>query len=359
MNDLRRLLIVDDEDIVINSCHKVLRKSGYVIDSASSGGEGLQKAAANKYDVIVTDLKMPGIDGLEVLRRLKAANPRQVVVVFTGYANVSTARESLKLGAFDYVPKPFTAQELREVVANALKRVDEPGPTAMLDLMAIVAHEFKSPVATVHTTAETLYRGYFGNLTPEQQHSLETVLRNCQYLEDIIRSYIDLTRMELDKLELTPQAVDLVRDVVDPVVHTPEYQDNFKRMRLVSHYEEVPHVAGDANLLKIVVNNLVNNAIKYGTPATEVRVEVAARNGRVMLSVFNEGAGIPPADIPKRLFTRFGRLKQKGTEGVKGSGLGLYICKQIVERHGGTIGVTSEPGKFAQFVVELGCIPLA
>jgi two-component system, sensor histidine kinase and response regulator len=352
MNDPRRLLIIDDEDIVIQSCHRVLRKSGYAIDSAHSGEEGLKKAAATKYDVVLTDLKMPGIDGLEVLRRLKA--PQQVVVVFTGYANVSTARESLKLGAFDYVPKPFTAQELRDVITNALKKADDThSPTAMLDLMAIVAHEFKSPVATVHTTAETLYRGYFGNLTPEQQHSLETVLRNCQYLEDIIRSYIDLTRMELDKLALTLQPVDLVREVVEPVVNTPEYQENLKKLRLVTRFEDVPRVAGDANLLKIVVNNLVNNAIKYGKPATDIRVVVGRKDGRVFVSVFNEGAGISQADIATRLFTRFGRLKQKGTEGVKGSGLGLYICKQIVDRHAGAISVTSEPGQFAQFVVEL------
>jgi two-component system, sensor histidine kinase and response regulator len=352
MNDPRRLLIIDDEDIVIQSCHRVLRKSGYAIDSAHSGEEGLKKAAATKYDVVLTDLKMPGIDGLEVLRRLRSS--KQVVVVFTGYANVSTARESLKLGAFDYVPKPFTAQELRDVITNALKKADDDsGPTAMLDLMAIVAHEFKSPVATVHTTAETLYRGYFGNLTPEQQRSLETVLRNCQYLEDIIRSYIDLTRMELDKLELSLHPVDLVHEVVEPVVNTPEYQENLKKMRLVTRFEEVPRVAGDANLLKIVVNNLVNNAIKYGKPETDIQVVVGRKDGRVFVSVFNEGAGISQEDIATRLFTRFGRLKQKGTEGVKGSGLGLYICKQIVERHAGAISVTSEPGQFAQFVVEL------
>ncbi|MFB3852704.1 MAG: response regulator [Vicinamibacterales bacterium] len=350
-----RLLIIDDEEIVIASCHRALRKSGYEIDSARSGEEGLQKAAARKYDVIVTDLKMPGIDGIEVLRRLKAADRDQVVVVFTGYANVSTARESLKLGAFDYVPKPFTAQELRDVVANALKRAEDGSSASMLDLMAIVAHEFKSPVAVVHTTAETMYRGYFGNLTPEQQRSLETVLRNCQYLEDILRSYIDLTRMELDQLEFTPQAIDLASDVIDPVVSTPEYQQNLKRMRLVTCYEQVPKVKGDANLLKIVVNNLVNNAIKYGTPGTDIRVEVARKDGRVRLSVHNEGPGISPEDVAERLFKRFGRLKQKGTEGVKGSGLGLYICKKIVDKHGGTIGVTSEPGKFARFDVTLDC----
>lgn len=349
------VLIIDDEEIVIKSCHRVLRKSGYEIDSAQSGEEGLRKAAEKKYDVIVTDLKMPGIDGIEVLRRLKAANAHQVVVVFTGYANVSTARESLKLGAFDYVPKPFTAQELRDVIANALKSAEDASSASMLDLMAIVAHEFKSPVAALHTTAETLYRGYFGNLTPAQQQCLETVLRNCQYLEDILRSYIDLTRMELDQLQFTPQAIDFVTDVVEPVLNRPEYQDNLKKMRVVTRYEQVPPVKGDANLLRIVVNNLVNNAIKYGTPATDIRVEVVADNGRVKLSVHNEGPGISPDDVATRLFKRFGRLRQKGTEGVKGSGLGLYICKKIVDRHGGTIGVTSEPGKFAQFDVTLEC----
>jgi signal transduction histidine kinase len=357
MSDQRHLLFIDDEDIVLKSCHKVFKNAGYDIDTARSGEEGLFKAASKKYDVIVTDLKMPGIDGLEVLRRLKKDKPQQVVVVFTGYANVSTARESLKLGAFDYVPKPFTAQEIRDVVANALKKADDDKSTAMLDLMAIVAHEFKSPVSTVHTTAETMYRGYFGSLTAEQQHSLETVLRNCQYLEDIIRSYIDLTRMELDNLEFTPRPVDLRREVVEPVIETPEYQENLKKMRLVPRFEDVPTIAGDPNLLKIVVNNLVNNAIKYGTPATDVRVDVTPCRTGARLSVYNEGAGIPAADMATRLFTRFGRLKQKGTEGVKGSGLGLYICKQIVDRHGGTISAVSEPGKFAQFVVELngGC----
>jgi signal transduction histidine kinase len=325
MSEQRHLLFIDDEDIVLRSCHRVFKNAGYAIDTARSGEEGLHKAAGARYDVIVTDLKMPGIDGLEVLRRLKRDKPQQVVVVFTGYANVTTARESLKLGAFDYVPKPFTAQELRDVVANALKKADDDKSTAMLDLMAIVAHEFKSPVATVHVTAETLYRGYFGNLSPEQQHSLETVLRNCQYLEDIIRSYMDLTRMELNNLEFTPHPLDVAREVVEPVVNTPEYQENLKKMRLVTHVEEVPKVNGDANLLKIVVNNLVNN----------------------------EGPGIPRSDIETRLFTRFGRLKQKGTEGVKGSGLGLYICKQIVEKHGGRIRVESESGKFARFTLEL------
>jgi signal transduction histidine kinase len=113
--------------------------------------------------------------------------------LFTGYANKHSPGIA-QLGAFDYIPKPFTPKELREVVENALEKARKSGEGKMLDLMAIVAHELKSPVATVHSTVETLYGGYFGNLTPEQRDRLASVMRNCQYLEDIIRCYIDLSR---------------------------------------------------------------------------------------------------------------------------------------------------------------------
>jgi signal transduction histidine kinase len=353
MSDPTRILIVDDEDIVIRSCQRVLKNAAYELDSARSGEEAEARMAEGRYGIVVTDIKMPGMGGLELLRRIKEKDPDQIVIVFTGYANVATARESLKLGAFDYIPKPFTPDELRDVIANAVKALHEKGPAKMLDLMAIVAHEFKSPVSTVHTTVETLYGGYFGNLTEEQRRGLETIMRNCQYLEDILRSSFDLAKLEWNNLEFERVRVLLVPEVVQPVLDTPEYQTNLKKMRIATKFEGSPEVLGDANLLRIVANNLVNNAIKYGRPSSTITVEVRPAGDETLLSVHNEGAGIPPEDIENRLFRRFERLKQKGTEGVKGSGLGLYLCKQIVDRHGGRIEVSSEVGKFAKFEVYL------
>jgi CheY-like chemotaxis protein len=177
------------------------------------GKDWLGKALAANYDVVVTDLKMPGLGGIEVLKRLHKERPEQVVVVFTGYANVETAREALKNGAFDYIPKPFTPEEIRDVVKNALQ-------------------------------------------------------------------------------------------------------------------------ARKAN-------------------GTAVKVRLESRGGEAVLSIHNEGVGIPQEEIEKRLFKRFERLRQKGTEGVKGSGLGLYICKTIVENHGGRIWAESEPGTWVRFSVAL------
>lgn len=347
-----KLLFIDDEDIVLRSSKRIFAGSGHEIDTAPSGDEGLAMAMAKDYDIVVTDLKMPGLGGMEVLKALRRDRPKTTVIIFTGFSSVDTAREALKNGAFDYVPKPFTPDELRSVIANAIEARKDAAGAKMLDLMAIVSHELKSPLAAVQTTATTLQRGYFGKLEPEQQRIVETIIRNCSYLEDIIRTYIDLSKMELDGLALFKEKVPFASAVVGPVLDMPGVRDNVRRMAIVTEIDGDPVIEGDPNLLKILVANLVNNAVKYGAEGTPVRIRLAARDGELVLAVRNEGVGIPKEDMP-RLFKRFERLKQKGTEGVKGSGLGLYISKTVVDKHKGRIWVEGEPGKWVEFFVAL------
>ena len=344
-----KILIIDDEDIVLKSCLRILKNDDYEIDTVYSGDEGLKRTNEKEYDIVITDLKMPGLSGMEVLATLRKNKPEVTMIIFTGYATVENAREALKMGAFDYIPKPFTNEELRTVVENAVNSREKSSDAHMLDLMAIVSHEMKSPVSAVHTTAETLYRGYLGNLDPEQQKTVEKILRNCQYLEDIIRCYIDLSKMDIDNLESFTKNLDLVGDVIQPVIDIPEYRENLKKMPIIADFAVKPHVNGDPNLLQIVVTNLINNAIKYGTPETPVTVRLTEDEKNYIVSVRNEGVGISKEDIEQRLFKKFSRLKQKGTEGVKGSGLGLYICKKIIEKHQGRIWVESKVGESATF----------
>ncbi len=353
MSSTTRLLIIDDEDVVLKSSLRILRSENYEIDTAPSGIEGLEKATAKKYDIVITDLKMPKLGGMEILKTLKKEQPDVTVIIFTGYATVETAREALKNGAFDYIPKPFTPDELRDVVHNAVSSRQSNSEAKMLDLMSIVSHELKSPIAVVHTTAETLYKGYFGKLDPEKQKTIETILRNCQYLEDIIRNYLDLSKMEMDDLESFTQQVNLVNDIIMPVLQIPEHQHNMRNMKIVTDFSIKPVINGDPNLLKIVFTNLVNNAIKYGKPDTEIKIELYEEKDGFVFSIYNEGVGVSKEDITTKLFQRFSRLKQKGTEGIKGSGLGLYICKSIVEKHNGRIWVESEQGKWVKFLISL------
>ncbi len=347
------LLFIDDEPIILRSCLRIFASSDYEMDTASSGDEGLEKAMARDYDIVITDLKMPGIGGLEVLERLHKDRPGTTVVVFTGYANVETARQALKNGAFDYIPKPFTSDEIRDVVKNALESRAAGKQAKMLDLMAIVSHELKSPVSALHTTASTLYKGYFGKLDETQMKTVETIIRNCEYLEDIIRTYIDMSRMDLDNLESFKEDIFFVRDVLADALNFPEIHDNSKRMKIVRDFEGDIGLNGDPKLLQIVVRNLLSNAIKYGLEGSDIRINLEKKERELVFSVRNEGVGISAEDINSRLFRKFERLKQKGTEGVKGSGLGLYICKTIVTAHGGRIWAESEPGKWVTFHVAL------
>lgn len=350
----QKILFIDDEEIVLRSCRRIFASSGYEIDTALSGEEGLSKALSQDYDIVVTDLKMPGIGGMEVLSRLRKEKPETTVIIFTGYASIDTAREALKNGAFDYIPKPFTPDEIREVIKNALE-AREGQQKKMLDLMAIVSHELKSPVSALHTTASTLYKGYFGQLSQEQMKILETIIRNCEYLEDIIRSYLDLSKMELEQLDSFKEEIYFVKDVVEEVLSLPEIKDNTKKMTVARNFPEDVRINGDPRLLKILVRNLISNAIKYGYESTEIKLGLEKKDDQVVFSVYNQGVGISPED-GQRLFKKFERLKQRGTEGVKGSGLGLYICKKIVESHKGRIWFESEPGKWVTFYVSL---PLA
>lgn len=353
MENKPKILIVDDEEIVIKGTTKILQRENYELDSAFSGEEALAKMKTNSYDLVITDLMMPGINGIEVLKRIKADYPDVLVVMFTGYATVESAREALKLGAFDYIPKPFTPDELREVVKNAIEAKEKKSDAKMLDLMAIVSHELKSPTSVIQTTAETLYKGYFGKLDPEQQKIVESILRNCSYLEDIIRNYLDLSKMEMDSLESFQQNINFINDVVLPVINIPENLNNLKKMKIAQRFDVEPVIKGDPNLLKIVVTNLVNNAIKYGREESEILISLAKTEGGFLFSVFNEGVGISKEDIENKLFQKFSRLKQKGTEGVKGSGLGLYMCKKIIEKHNGKIWAESEPGRWVRFNIFL------
>ena len=348
-----KILIIDDEDIVLKSCRRILGKEDIEMDFAYSGEEGLECTDEKNYDIVITDLKMPGIGGMEVLKTLRERKPEVTVIVFTGYATVESAREALKMGAFDYIPKPFTKSELRDVVKNAIKAREENSDAGMLDLMAVVSHELKSPISTVHTTAEILGKGYFGKLEPDQQKKVEAILRNCQYLEDIIRNYLDLSQMGIDDLESFKKEINLVNDVLEPVLSIPEYDKNLKGMKISSDFRVEPILYADPNLLQIVVTNLVNNAIKYGRNNTEIKIDLYKDNDNYVVSVFNEGVGISGDDIDKRLFKKFSRLKQAGTEGVKGSGLGLYICNEIIRKHQGRIWVESEFGEWVKFYFSL------
>jgi DNA-binding NtrC family response regulator len=130
------VLVVDDEKTVCNSCKKILTQEGYNVEVALSGGEALNKVKGNRFDAVITDWKMPEIDGIEVARRIKKENPNIAVIMITGYPSVETSIKAMRSGVSDYVPKPFTPEELSDAMIRALAKGQAVPANLVLDRLA-------------------------------------------------------------------------------------------------------------------------------------------------------------------------------------------------------------------------------
>ncbi len=228
-------------------------------------------------------------------------------------------------------------------------------------ILYFVAHELKAPLASIATIGSTLTEGYVGKLTPQQTEKVQRMIANSNYLINLVRDYLDLSQIESGELRFNSSpAVDLVGDVIRPMIEVQAPAAKARGMSIETDLEYLV-APGDATLLRVVFSNLLGNAIRYGREHTAIAVRLVRRaffdytdSGERMRQywalclVRNDGVGFAP-EQKQQLFARFQRLHHPEHKGVTGSGLGLYISRQIILKHGGEITADSEPGKWAEF----------
>lgn len=222
-----------------------------------------------------------------------------------------------------------------------------------LGMLAFVTHELRSPVASLMTDASLLKDGYLGELTPRQVDRIDRISSKGNYLLNLIQEYLDLARIESGELEINVQPVGLSLELIDPAVEIIRPQLEAKKMTL----NHTPPPASwkavvDPDLLKIVLVNLLGNAVKYGREAGEIRLQAGIAPTGLTVSVWNEGPGFSESARSK-LFRKFSRLPSAELMKQKGSGIGLYTCWRIVRAHGGHIRAASEEGHWAEFSFEI------
>jgi two-component system NtrC family sensor kinase len=232
-------------------------------------------------------------------------------------------------------------QELKRLNAN------------YMDMLEFVTHELKSPLASVLFGINSLKEGYIGDLRPDQRAIVESAERNVEYLNEMISNYLNLSRIEKDELQFKPQPVEFRREVIEPALAQVAGQFAAHDMIIECRMPGDVAVQGDPDLLRIVMDNLLSNATKYGRKGSTVTIEwEPAPDDRHCFKVRNQGRGIPEQDIT-RLFQKFSRLDTEELRAKRGTGLGLFITRQIVERHGGRIWATSVENEWACFHFEL------
>lgn len=217
-----------------------------------------------------------------------------------------------------------------------------------LQTLGFVTHELKAPLAAIQMLIATVVEGYCGQVSAQVSELLTRIRRNCEELQDMVRDYLDLSRLERGDLKARKFLTNLPKTVVAPAVEQTAVFFGSRQIEVdVKCPSDLPAV-GDPELLRIALNNFLTNAAKYGREGGKATVTLEEQDGQIRLSVWNEGEGFSLEDA-EHLFDKFFRLKTANTYAKRGSGLGLYTVRHIAELHGGRAWAESEPGAWAAF----------
>jgi two-component system, sensor histidine kinase and response regulator len=352
---------VDDDRMNLRILEGILRNAGYTLATAASGEEALEAYTAAPPDLVLLDVLLPGINGFDTCRELRrrhgaAAAP---VIFITAKSESDDVVEGLSAGGVDYLPKPFRPREalarIRTHLQNRLlleqvTRANE----AKNRFLGMAAHDLRNPLASIRGLAEFLLDPMLGELNAEQRDLAATIQTTSQSMLGLVNELLDVATIEAGELRLqrTPTAL---AEVLAKAVALAQMEGGRKgtRIEFTPPAGELPSVSIDVAKIRQVIDNLLSNAIKYSPPGSLVRVDLAAAEaGRQCFTVTDQGPGIPEGEHDK-LFKDFGRLSVLPTGGEKSTGLGLAICRKIVDAHQGQITAQNLPAGGCAFTVTL------
>jgi signal transduction histidine kinase len=360
MDKLPKILIIDDEEVVLDSCTQILKSGKYQLATAINGELGLKQVREFQPDLVFADLKMPGISGLEVIEKIRELDPLIVVIVITGYATVSSAVDAMKNGAYDFLPKPFTPDEFRLITQRGLDKRRLVLETLALrrekemlreQFAAIVSHELKAPLGAVQQNLFVLVDELSGQLTAEQKERFERMKTKINDLTQLILTWLRVLSVDVQKIQESFKPTSLTA-VVSKAVENVQPQATRKDIQILTPEPgAIPLVNGDEGTLVETVVNLLGNAIKYSRNGGAITVHMEQSGDGLCLDVADTGIGIAKDDLPY-IFNDF-YTGLDGQKIEKSTGLGLAICRRIVEAHHGTISVQSELGQGSTFTIRL------
>lgn len=360
MKDISRILVIDDEESMRDSCSQVLSKDGHCVDTAENGIVGLEKIKTFKPDMVLVDLKMPGISGMEVLEKLNVIDSTIVAVVITGYANLESAIHAFKRGAYDFLPKPFTPDELRIIIKRGRERrklilksiaLEQEKESMRKFFITMVSHQLRSPLATVQQNLDIILDGIVGDVPEKQEKLLKRARESISSLLTLIKDWLDLSKIETGKLVETFESLSLVpllRETIELLRPLAEVRNI--TVALQGDDADIPMINGDLQSLQQLFTNLINNAIKFNRQGGHVNITLQKKDSYLEVKVSDTGIGIAGNDLPF-IFDEFHRVRSDETQAVPGTGLGLSIARKIADAHSASITVESRVGEGSMFTV--------
>jgi signal transduction histidine kinase len=347
---LGHLLVVDDNEMNRDMLARRLQREGYTVTAADSGYRALELLKTEDFDLIVLDVMMPGLNGYQALQIIRETHSIAdlPVILATAKDQSEDVIEGLRLGANDYVTKPIDFPVLMARLQTHLQLKQ----LAQLkdEFLRIASHDLKSPLSSILMSAHIILE-YVppGTVMTEENYELLTfIVRRSEEMQRIVTDFLDFQAMADGKLSLDIRPADLSQIAQSVADGNQEYA-HAKSIALKTKLSgPLPQINVDTARIAQVAQNLIGNAIKFGPTGTEVLVHTFAEDEAVVLEVSDSGPGLTDDDFSK-IFVKYARLSNKPTGGEKSSGLGLAICKQIIDLHGGKIGVRNNASKGATF----------
>jgi signal transduction histidine kinase len=349
-SSLGHLLVVDDNEMNRDVLSRRLRREGYSVETAEDGYQAMEMIKKKRFDLIVLDIMMPGLSGFDMLPMIRAIQPITdlPVIMATAKDQSEDIVEGLRLGANDYVVKPIDLPVLLARIRLHLKMKQ----LAQLkdEFLRIASHDLKNPLSTVMMAAHIIKERVPPGSTMQEQfyNMLLYIVKHSEDMQRIIRDFLDFQAMEDGAMSLDLVTGNLTEIAREIMADNHAYAES-KQVVLINDFREsIDPFRMDSARIKQVAHNLVGNAIKFGPPHTRVIIRTRLEDNQAVFEVEDNGPGLKPEDFEK-VFKKYARLSNKPTGVEKSSGLGLAICKQMIELHGGTIGVFNNPEKGATF----------
>ncbi len=381
------VLIIDDDRLTAKIIQDSLQAEGYAVIIATSGEKGLEMLEHTKPALLMLDIQLPGISGLEVLKKVRPAHPDLAIIMMTAYGSEETVVQAMKGGADDYLIKPFKPwnvttivrenvekgqlrslnrqliAQLRESNINLMRKHRELRAQAEEmkkaydqlqrlnhfkdNLMSMIVHDLKNPLGVVMGTLSLLQEILANKVDDGVMDVIAGALNASRQMLNMILNLLEVQRLEEGKMPLKLESVNVAAAVQTGIERILPYIKKGPTLE-ANVPDDLPPVKADVNVMERIMVNLLDNAVKFTPPEGRITVSAHRQDGEVVISVTDTGEGIP-LDQQTRIFEKFAQVTETGARSRGGTGLGLAFSKLAVEAHGGRIWVESEPGKGSRF----------
>jgi two-component system, sensor histidine kinase and response regulator len=366
-----KVLVIDDEPGIRSGVSRILNSFRvnypfmdedytFEVQEASSGEDGIIILDREKPDIILLDNKLPGIQGIEVLEYIRNKKYDIVVAMITSYASLDVALKAHKFGATDFIPKPFTPQELKSSIENITKQqylkrithtINEEGKKIRYQFLSVLSHELKAPLNAIEGYLRMMQEKQSGDKIEDYDTPIERSLQRIQGMRNLIMDLLDFTKIRLERKEEKIEEVHLSNIASNAIITVRPYAIQMEvSIKLTIKSNAV--IMADPTDMEIIFNNLISNSVKYNRTNGKSEIIIDSDEDDVIIVFSDTGIGIKEEDR-NSLFEDFVRIKNEKTRNISGSGLGLSIVKKVVELYHGTISVESKIDVGSTFTVRL------